>query len=424
VSRVTERNRYGTRRKPVRNHVLLSPLVQLVSAACTAGTAIVAARQSQFVDIAAYSAGLGIAAFLAVLIGGGTSLIYVTGDDADRQAVRAVRWRFIAPAMSLFAIGFSIAYSQLTPDLPLMSIVLGGATVILNNLTGLESASLQRHGKMGLWAAATVVSKALPLIAVMIGGRYSIAMTAGALLGLIMCAALAKSFAADRVKIQMPFRKVVQKAYRPSFGLIALLDVLMLRLPFVLAPTVTDASTAGAFSTLLSAQQSITALITTGLYTIMTIRGTTLRRNFDLAHSGSERFLVLSAVPVSVIGALFASQAVSLFHVETIDSATAMWGILMLAVAPIALNRAAQYRQLTHENPMAAIRLIGVICVIIVAVCLVAIPTHSVRLLASAILIGELAGSAYVTIQWVRARSSPRPTLVHGEDPNIVGTHT
>ena len=405
MSEVPAKSRLVAYLERARNHVLLSPVVQVLSAACTAGTAILAARQAQLIDIAGYSSGLAITAFLSVLIGGGTSLIYVTGDDVDRQAVRSVRWRLIAPLMSLFAIGFSVVYHQLTPGLPLMSILLGAATVILTNLAGLEAASLQRHSRMAQWAVATVVSKALPLIAVAFGGRYSIAMTAGSLLALLACGALARSVTAFRIKTRLPFRTEMRKAYRPSLAFIALLDVLMLRLPFVLAPTITDASTAGAFSTMLSAQQSITALVTTGLYTIMTIRGTTARpEKSALADRGSERLLVFSAIPISIIGAAVAPQAVSLFHIGNIDGATAVWIVLMLAVAPIALNRAAQYRYLTYGRPVAAIRLISVICVIIVAVCLASIPAHNVRLLASAMLFGELAGAMYVAIQWVHAR--------------------
>ena len=68
MSRTPHRKRSLACAGQIRNHVLLSPLVQVLSAAFTAGTAILAARQGQFVDIAGYNAGLGIVAFLGIRI--------------------------------------------------------------------------------------------------------------------------------------------------------------------------------------------------------------------------------------------------------------------------------------------------------------------------------------------------------------------
>ena len=232
----------------------MSPVVQTLGAAFTAGTVVVASRQGQLAEIAAYSAGLGVSAFLGVVVGGGTPLVYATGGPEARQAVREVRWRAVAPALTVLAVLTAVVYVFVAPTLSFTAVLLGGLTVVLTNLAGLDATELQRNGKMALWGVSTLAGKLLPVLVVLVDGKYSVAVSAGAALTLVLNFVFARGLPRLTTDEKIPFKRVIRLSYRPSFIVISLLDVVLVRVAFVVAPLVATPVVAGAFATLLSAQ--------------------------------------------------------------------------------------------------------------------------------------------------------------------------
>lgn len=378
----------------VRSHVLIAPVTQVIAAISTALTALVAARQHQYADIGAYAAGVAICAVVSGLISGGTSLQFITGDADTRAAVRLVRRRFIAPTMALCAVMISLIYHVLVPHVHITGVLLGCATVTLSNLVGLETATLQKHGRMLAWSAVTVGSRLLSLGALALGAPYSLGMTAGA------AAAMAGSWQLARglepgVATSRRFGNLLRTAYaHRSLGLIAWLDVAMLRLPFLVAPFVADVQTAGVFATLLSAQQSITGLLTSGLFTIMTVRGEPHRRpagSARLAHARSEVLLIAVAVPIAAAGIAFAPAATAAFGTST-GVSHFVWIALMIGVPLVCVNRAAQYRYLSLCQARRATVALLAICAGSVVASLVAGALRDIHLLGASVVLGELVG--------------------------------
>jgi hypothetical protein len=376
----------------IANHVLISPAVQVLGAVMTAGTAVLASRQHQLSDIAAYSAGVGITALLGVLVGGGTALVYVTGDDQDRAAVRLLRWRLLGPLMAGLTVLSAAIYTRVAPELAILGVALGGATVVITNLAGLDAAALQRERKMSWWGAASLFGRLLPLIMVAFEGRYSIAMTCGSAATLILNIAARRRLSGTPKPVPEPFIRMVRRAYQPRFGLLALLDVILLRAPFIAGPLVAQSTVAGAFATLFSAQQSVTGLMTTGLFTIMTIRGADRGRESMGHHRGTENFLVLGALPAALAAMVLTPVALWLFGLQYVSGSASIWLWLMLDVPLVVANRACQYRLLNEGRTQDALRLLAIICVGVGVNVGIATLVHSIVWLAAAPGIGEAAG--------------------------------
>lgn len=378
-----------------RNHVLLSPIAQLSSALTTAATAIVAAQKEQFTDIASFSAGLGIAGVISVFVGAGTSFTYVSGTDAERYAVRYVRWRLVAPAtIALSAIGVSV-YFLVTFGLSWKALLLGAFAVTLNSLASIESATLQRYGRIGLLATITVASRSIPLLFVLLGVAYSVAMTASAFVLLVASALSARVFVSQISTNKEPVWTLARRAFRPAFVTIALLDILMLRTPTVIAPVLVAAPIAGVFATLVSSQQGVAALLTTGLFTILAARGPFQADAKANAHKRSELVLVLSALPVTGAGLILTPQVLRLYNATHVSAARDVWILLVCSLIPLTYNRATQYKALALGQRAFALQLVGFIAVPTVIISLLAIPHANLKVLASATLIGEVSGSIF-----------------------------
>lgn len=371
---------------------LLTPVVAAIIAILSAATAIVAAHRNLFIDIAAYSAGLGAAAIVSTVIGGGTSLTYVTGDFDARLAVRAVRTKFIAPTLALTAIVVGAALHQQNQHLPLYSLVLGGLTIMLNQLGELEAASLQRQGRITTWTVIATGSRLVSLAAIFLGTRYSIAMTFGSFIFLLTLIAATRKDHEFRDP-KPPLRMAMRRAYFPSHSLISVLEVVIVRLPFLIAPMLTSAAAAGAFAILLSATQSVSGLITSTLYSVMTMRG----HRTDAQHASRplrnmEMLVLASSVPVALIGAATTNAIIKIFNLSDIQSSDTIWLLLIVALPAVALNRAAQYRFLTQQRGDVAAYLLGSISISCVLVSLLSLWQRSVLTLSLGSLIPEGVG--------------------------------
>jgi len=345
------------------NQAALSPVSAALSGGLTALAVAIAAHQNQFEQVAAYTAGMSAAAIAAVLVSGGSTLSYVSGDDLLRASVRRMRHAFTAPSLLLISVAACLIYSR-AADLPWIAVLLGGLTVCLNNLAELPSADMQRGERIILMTVSLTIARLVAIIALVVGQGYPVAMTLSTALSLVFLSWLGRHARTQRVTHE-GLGQSLMRAYNFRLLALSLVSVAILRVPFIVAPLVAPTvAQAGAFTVLLSAQQSLLTFVTSGLYTIMAIRSKG-RSDLQVADRMSrlERSHVIGALLLS-LGLVAATPVVTrVFNVESLPGASLWWIVIVLAIAPTVANRAAQYRFLSSLRESAAVLILAVILV-------------------------------------------------------------
>jgi hypothetical protein len=377
------------------NQALVSPINALANAVLVGLMLLLAARQGQFVDIAAYTAGVSICAVAAVVLSGGSTLVYVTGNAQERRAVRRMRSRFTTPLLLLVS-GCAAGVYAVTTELPWTAVLLGGVALWVNNRSELESGDLQRDQRVFTLATVLVSSRALGLVFLLLGSSYSAAMLTAAIATQVSLLAVRTTDAkASSTANDGSLTAVLRVGYRASLLGVSLTSVGIQRIPFIVAPLVASHGTAGAFATLLSAQQSVSVLITSGLYTLMAVRAKhsddapTVARVIKL-----ERIFVAFAVLTSVPLAMLAGPAVRVLNVDQHDASYIWWLLLAAGLPLMVVNRALQYRLVAVRHSRHAFELLLAIVIGTMVSAALALATESLSWLAASFLIAEGCGLA------------------------------
>jgi hypothetical protein len=150
-----------------RKNALIASSASLVSGLLNAALLALAARDGQTTEIAAYTVVIAALAFVAIAAGGGSALLYISGDNEQRQAVRS-QWVFVVlPTLTLGAVAISAFYTQFGYHWPAL---LAAATVAIgNNLAQLQIGDLARQMRFMTSAMVLCCSK-LPALMLVAGG--------------------------------------------------------------------------------------------------------------------------------------------------------------------------------------------------------------------------------------------------------------
>lgn len=329
----------------------ISPLTQLSSAGLSALAVVVASRQGQLSNIAAFSAGSAVAAIVAVVTGGGTSLLFITGDSQERRAVRWVRWRLTAPTMMVACLAADLILGHIA-ELDLIALLLGSFTVVLQSLAALEVASLQRSQAMARWGASVLTSRVLPVVLLLAGTAYAAAMAAGSalLLGLLVIASRSSPAEEERVGHSGSAREAIRMAYRPNLSALAILDAALMRTPFLAAPLASSSIEAGAFAAILTAQQSLTAIFTSSLYTIMTVRSGQMGKTTGSFYARLEKFIVAASLPTAIATMALGPLFLQLFKFSEFPDFETIWIWTSASLPIVTLSRCLQYRTMANKE--------------------------------------------------------------------------
>lgn len=317
----------------------IKPITSIATAILTFAILLVATQKSLFADIAAYSAGASIGALVSGIAGSGTSLAYVTGDAQSQFAVRRVRYAIVAPAMvaSAFAAGF--VYSGVS-DLHLLSVVAGGLAVSFNNLGELGSAMLERKLATPQMFFATLVSRGAGLIAIILGSSFSGAMLFSSFFSFILLTKFAKPHERRR-EHKISILASIRLAYSPSLMSISVIGIVIGRLVLLVVPFLLPAAEAGAVASLISAQQAITGVLISGLYTLMAARSEAGRPQDWMRRVA--RLTLIFALIITVLSALATPLVVRLLNLTSFGGAHGWWVVLSLAIFPFVIVRRVQY---------------------------------------------------------------------------------
>lgn len=382
----------------------LTPLANIVSVLLTMGTLAVATHKAAPGVIAGFMAGSSAVAVAAV-VAGGTTLAYATGDAETRGAVKYIRYRMIVPLMGLSSLAAALVYTQ-TSHLSFTPVILGGLTVVFNNLAELESAKLQRGLRTQVLLYGTMASRSCGLLAVLLGVNFAAAMSVAALLNLVILTA-GNLRTPDRTPTPS-LRRAIALAYRWELLSLTGLDVLVTRAAFLMLPFMPGLSHSDgdAFAALLSATQSGHAILTTGLYTLMAHRSA----NAGPAPEWMRRFtrlVIAVAVLVVPIGAVAGPLVLAILGLNT----GRWWLFLMLAATPfVCLNRSRQYELTSDKHLRQAVIVIGYVAAITVTWVIVALWASRPDFLAATALVAEGLGAIVLTIH---SRMSPAWALSH-----------
>lgn len=380
--------------------VALTPLANIVSVLLTLVTLAVATRTSDPGTIAGFMAGSGAVSVIAVAAGGGTTIAFATGDDTARGAVRLVRYRLIVPAMTIGALVCAAVYDR-TSFLTFLPVVFGGITVVLHNLSELESATHQRGLRTQVLLYGSLISRGTGLVAVLLGANFAVAMCLAAGLNLLI---LAAGNWPHREKLPRPsWRQAFKSAYRWELVAMTGLEVVATRAAFIVLPYLNglEHEHADAFAALLSGTRSLQAVLTTGLYTVMAHLSATSGPAPKWVRT-FERIVIAAAVLAVPLGALAGPLVLFLLGLPVGQT----WFFLMVASTPfVCLNRKRQYAFITDKYHRGAAAVIGVVAIVAVLWAAIATVVSSTDLLAVTSLVSEGVGWLLVsTVLLHRAR--------------------
>jgi hypothetical protein len=344
----------------------------------------------------------------AVAFGGGTTLKYLTGDIHTRLAIRRVRLFLVAPGLIITSLAAGLIYGA-TTDLVAVAVILGGITATGNNLSELESADLKREERIVLLLLTNIASRSLAVLILFAGGTFSVAMACAAISGFAALRILTTSQRKMERSETLSIWESIRKSYNRHLIAITLLDVVIMRVPFVVAPILASPQTAGAFAVLLSAQQGVGTLVTTGIQTVMAIRAKKPIKAVLIRMRRLERQLVALSVAIAFVGAALTPIVVRFLNVETFPHVETWWLLLMAALPLMALNRATELWLLACDQELEAAKLLGIIALVILAYCGFTLWRLDIAEMGAFAVISESVGVAAVAVLWLRRSHSRQP---------------
>ncbi len=298
-------------------------------------------------------------------------------------------------------------FYDLTTDLTLAAVLLGGLAVVFNNMSELESAALERHLETPRILLSTTVSRSLGVAAIFIGASFSGAMLTVAVANFAMLWFLAREFV-TKAEDHSGVRNRLRLAYAPSLMALSVLGVAVTRSVLMVAPLLMDADAAGALASLISAQQSITAVAISTLYTLMAARVEQGRMAPWMTRAA--RWSVGLATLIALCAAIATPIVLAVLSLTATPDAALWWIMLACAIPFYTQNRRRQYELLGRGERTQATLLLAVLSGATLVACVVAALMNQYSILAASSLIAEAVGFAvFAAKQLLRRDLSDEP---------------
>jgi hypothetical protein len=386
--------------------VMLSPVSTMLGAVITTVMMVYALSLGSSSAIAAYSVGVSVGAIVAVIVGGGTTFAFITGDIDIRRAARVLRVKVVVPTVLFATLAAAVIYSTLTP-LSLSAILLGGVAALSNVVSELEVAYLNRKLRTVTVLFVDLSSRLLGAVALLLFESFPIAM---ALAGVVRLALYSFTSRADESRVGLwrgAIRSSWKLASRPALIGMALCYAFLDRFLFLIVPLGTSAVVAGYFAAMLSAQQAIGGALAAGLQTLMGARAGSTEAAGEAIHAWgrrAERLIVLAALLIAALGVVLAPIALGVLHAPDTEPIPAMWVVIMCALPLAVLSRAIQYRLVTESKaPQSLFMLVSAVAVQ-VCVALAGLVTGELLVTISALIAGEIAGILWISLSSFKRR--------------------
>ncbi|MFF5177982.1 hypothetical protein ACFY2Q_08150 [Micromonospora sp. NPDC000316] len=332
-----------------------------MSGLLNAGMLAYSARQGQTGELAAYSVMTAALTWVAILIMGGSSLLYVSGNDDERRSVRSQRLLLAVPAMVVATLLIAGAYAG--RGYGTAALISAGGVLILNSLAELRFSDLIRGMRFLAAAAALTTTRLLATLLLIAGVPLTFALAVGAASYLLTTEVLA---CRGRSGTRPMWRDLSLPAARRAFRLnrqlftYSLADAFTGKASTIAISLVAGPHVVGCFGALISIYQALIAVVFSGLRVPMAIR-TRRRHNLGPTEAVNRDGEVISIGGATLIAAVVIVSApwlaTSVLGLQIPASATWLQ-LLALALPFTTVNRAFALNRIGDGNYRAATRVV------------------------------------------------------------------
>ncbi|MEU4714748.1 hypothetical protein AB0F73_13965 [Micromonospora purpureochromogenes] len=335
-------------------------MASLVSGVLNAGMLAYSARQGQTGEIAAYSVMTAALTWVAILIMGGSSLLYATGDEDERRSVRSQRLLLAVPAMAVATVLLAWLYSG--REYATAALLSGGGAMILNSLAELRFSDLVRQMRFIAASAALTATRLFALVLLIAGAPLTIALAAGAAAYLLTTEALVcRSSSGVRPLWTGLSLSSAGRAFRLNRQLFtySLADAFTGRAATIALSLVASPLVVGCFGALTSIYQALVAVVFSGLRVPMAVR---TRRRHNLGPTGAvsrdAEVISVTAATVIAVGVVAGAPWIATTLLGLPIPESAVWLQLLALALPFAtVNRAVALNRIGDGSYPAATRL-------------------------------------------------------------------
>ncbi|MDG4798705.1 hypothetical protein [Micromonospora sp. WMMD1082] len=328
----------------VRSNTIVASAASLFSGLVNATMLAYAARQGQTGEIAAYSVMTAALTWVALLVMGGSSLLYVSGEEHERRAVRSQRLLIAIPIMVVATVVITGLYQG--RGYASTALIAAGGVLMLNSLAELRYSDLARQMRFVAASAALTGTRVLAL-ALLIGGvPLTAALAVGAGIYLLTMEALVCRRAATGIRpmwsgLSLRAAGTAFRLNRRLFGY-SIADAFSARAGTIALSLVASPHVVGCYGALVSIYQALVAVVFSGLRVPMAIRTRRRHRIGPQASLGREAetiSMVSSALIAAGIVAFAPWLTTTLLKLGIPEAA--LWLQLLALALPFAtINRA------------------------------------------------------------------------------------
>lgn len=409
-----------------RRYTIITASSALAGALLNATMLALSARSGQTGEIAAYTVMGSALAGVAVLLAGGTSLLYAAGDDHERLAVRCQRIVIALPVMLMAAGCLTAVYGQRGYDV--VALAAAAVMAIGNNLFELLTADLTRQFRFVAGAVVTVTGRGLALALLLTNVPLTVALAVGVLTQLVAAEVLACRGASGRTPI---WRGISVRAALTAFRLNRNLMVLSLGDAFtgrgggVLLSMAASPHTVGTYGAVYAVYQAMAVVLYGGLQVPMAVR---VRRRHGLAVGGSTSWesevMVVAAAAVTAACGLVLAGPICTELLRLPEAATGWLQLLLVALPFMTVTRAVILNRLGDGDYPGATRLTLLPAALLGTTLLVQLPHLGPAGTAGATTVAEVSTAAVIAVVALsrRRRAQTRPASATAQQPARTAT--
>ena len=375
---------------------LLQPIGMGIGAAASFLIVVLALRDQQFESLAAYGAGVAVAAMVSALIGGGTTLAFTTGEVDRQRAVRGVRNRLVVPAVAASSVIAAAAYG-LTTQLSFWALIAGGAATLANVASELDASYMRRKLRtVGLFFA-DVLSRFAGLYLVFVGAEYAYAMLACAIIRCTFLFALSCDDPSRKRRKRFTWMEA-RRAYEVKLTGLSIAYIFCDRVGAAIVPVMAPPPVAGGYVAVVGMQQNISGVLMSGIQTILAVRS---EGRIDLKWTGSiEKIIMVLAAVTSAILVVGSDTFMKILGLSVQSVPNHYWNQLVVLLPLALMSRTLDFRAIAAARQYIAVasRIAATMCVLVGASLSLAL--HSVAVLGWSLVVAELVAILTWAVTW------------------------
>ncbi|MGH3764955.1 MAG: hypothetical protein ACRDTX_07375 [Pseudonocardiaceae bacterium] len=301
-----------------------------------------AARRGEITEIAAYTVMTAVLAIVGVALGGGSGMLYLSGTEDERRAVRSQKVLAVFPGLVLAALAVCVFYGA--RGYSMLALAAAALVFIGNNFAELPLAQLYRDMRFLRTAVPAYLSKVGALAAFVAGAPLTMALLVGAVINFASLELLTELNSSLRaMRNDRPTVAAARRAFRSSRGLFVytVSELYALKVPSVGLSLVVPVHVMGAFGAVAAAYQALLQVFQSGLLMLVSLRA---RRRLGLdqnvTHPRDAELMSLGGGILCAVVVVVAAPWLTTYVLRLEQSHSSTWlTILALAIPLVLFNR-------------------------------------------------------------------------------------